>query len=350
MGTQCRLCCNEQIFLHSQKFLFSSKALISSKQNLQTSIRMYRDQLARMLRLRLYRTKLQPMEGRMRRKWSKPKKPMLASAIGAASLTVGTIASQESSIGPIYEFENTSDYDLPMDYNIQAMEHYFNNRPMEIMQRTCGILSEIVPYFSRLLIWEHLIRRKIKEHEGLQKKYAVELREMLTRLGPCFIKLGQAVSIRPDVLPSAFLFELQKLCDAVPSFPTKDAIEVIESELGVKVSDIFEGFDPKEGPIAAASLGQVYRVKLVDNDKVVAVKVQRPDVHHYVLRDIYIMRFISRTFQWIKTTFTYQRPFDVALWILLQGQLSKNLTISMRHLIKGDARKTWGQERKIEFM
>lgn len=274
---------------------------------------MYRDQLARMLRLRLYRTKLQPMEGRLRRKWSKPKKLMLASAIGAASLTVGTIASQESSIGPIYEFENTSDYDLPMDYNIQAMEHYFNSRPMEIMQRTGGILSEIVPYFSRLLIWEHLIRRKIKDHEGLQKKYAVELREMLTRLGPCFIKLGQAVSIRPDVLPSAFLFELQKLCDAVPSFPTKDAIEVIESELGVKVSDIFEGFDPEEGPIAAASLGQVYRVKLVDNDKVVAVKVQRPDMHHYVLRDIYIMRFISRTFQWIKTTFTYQRPFDVAL-------------------------------------
>jgi len=301
------------MLLHSQKFLFSSKALISSKQNLQTSSRMYRDQLARMLRLRLYRTKLQPMEGRLRRKWSKPKKLMLASAIGAASLTVGTIASQESSIGPIYEFENTSDYDLPMDYNIQAMEHYFNSRPMEIMQRTGGILSEIVPYFSRLLIWEHLIRRKIKDHEGLQKKYAVELREMLTRLGPCFIKLGQAVSIRPDVLPSAFLFELQKLCDAVPSFPTKDAIEVIESELGVKVSDIFEGFDPEEGPIAAASLGQVYRVKLVDNDKVVAVKVQRPDMHHYVLRDIYIMRFISRTFQWIKTTFTYQRPFDVAL-------------------------------------
>ena len=299
--------------LHSQKFLFSSKLLISSKQNLQTSSGMYRDQLARMLRLRLYRSKLQPIEGRSKKKWSKSKKLVIASEVGAGSLTVGGIASQDPSIGPIYEFENTADYDLPMDYNIQAMQHYFNSRPIEIMQRTFGILGEIVPYFSRLFIWEHLIRRKIKTHEGLQKKYAVELREMLTRLGPCFIKLGQAVSIRPDILPSAFLFELQKLCDAVPSFPTKDAIEVIESELGVKVTDIFEGLDPEEGPIAAASLGQVYRVKLVENDKVVAVKVQRPDMHHYVLRDIYIMRFISRTFQWIKTTFTYQRPFDVAL-------------------------------------
>merc|ERR1711872_1051763 len=69
----------------------------------------------------------------------------------------------------------------------------------------------------------------------------------------------------------------------------------------------------EEGPIASASLGQVYKVKLVDSGKVVAVKVQRPDMHHYVLRDIYIMRLIARTTQWIKTTLTYQRPFDVAL-------------------------------------
>jgi len=266
-----------------------------------------------MLRLRLYRSKLQPIEGRSRGKWSKPKKLMVASAVGVSSFALGTIALQESSIGPLYNFENTTDYDLPMDYNINAMQHFFNERPMEIIQRTFEILYETIPYFSRLLIWEHLIRRKIKNHEGLQKKYAVELREMLTRLGPCFIKLGQAVSIRPDILPSSFLFELQKLCDAVPSFPTRDALEVIESELGVAASDIFEGLDPAEGPIASASLGQVYRVRLVEDGRVVAVKVQRPDMHHYVLRDIYIMRAIARSLQWLKTKLTYQRPFDVAL-------------------------------------
>merc|ERR1719340_334179 len=124
---------------------------------------------------------------------------------------------------------------------------------MEVMQRTFQILYETVPYFSRLLIWEHLIRRKIKTHEGLQKKYAVELREMLTRLGPCFIKLGQAVSIRPDLLPSSFLFELQKLCDAVPSFPTKDAVAVIEAELGTRVSSVFRDLEADTLPIAAAS-------------------------------------------------------------------------------------------------
>ena len=125
---------------------------------------------------------------------------------------------------------------------------------------------------------------------GLQKKYAVELREMLTKLGPSFIKFGQAMSIRPDLLPSSFLFELQKLCDAVPSFPTHDAIGVIESELGVGVHEVFEGIQHSTLPIAAASLGQVYKVKLKNEEKVVAVKVQRPDMHHYVLRDIYILR------------------------------------------------------------
>merc|ERR1719342_518083 len=219
----------------------------------------------------------------------------------------------DSNIGPLYKFENVKDYDLPLDYNIRAMENFFKSRPLEVLQRTAGILSEVLPYLSRLFVWEYFIRRKIRDHEGLQKKYAVELREILTRLGPCFIKLGQAISIRPDLLPSSFLFELQKLCDAVPSYPTKEAIEVIESELGVTINTVFAGIDEKTDPIAAASLGQVYKVNLVSKDKVVAVKVQRPDMHHYVLRDIYILRLVARTTQWIKSNLTYQRPFDVAL-------------------------------------
>ena len=193
------------------------------------------------------------------------------------------------------------------------MENFFNKRPLESVKRTGEILSELVPYLSRLFIWEYFIRRKIRDHEGLQKKYAVELREILTRLGPCFIKLGQAVSIRPDLLPSSFLFELQKLCDAVPSFPTKEAIEVIESELGCEVGDVFLGLDQDVSPIAAASLGQVYKVQLAKQNKVVAVKVQRPDMLHYVLRDIFILRLIARAIQSVKQTFTKQRPFDVAL-------------------------------------
>jgi aarF domain-containing kinase len=181
-----------------------------------------------------------------------------------------------------------------------------------VTRRALQILAALVPYLARLLIWEHLIRRKIKDHEGLQKRYAAELRHLLTSLGPCFIKLGQAVSIRPDLLPAPFLTELQQLCDAVPSFPTKEAVAVIEEELGESVGKLFVGLEGTE-PTAAASLGQVYRVRLVASGDEVAVKVQRPDMREAVLRDIFILRQIARAWQAVKATLTNQRPFDVAL-------------------------------------
>jgi len=294
-------------------------------QNLQTSPyqNLKQTSLVRLLRLKLNREKQQATDGgkllnSSRRKW--PKRLIIGSA-AVAGVAGGVAAMTEpglgpgSGIGPIYKFEVENDgYELPLDYDVAAMEKFFNKRPLEVIYRTGEILSAILPYFTRAFIWEYLIRRKIRDHEGLQRKYAVELRELLTRLGPSFIKFGQAVSIRPDLLPSSFLFELQKLCDAVPSYPTKDAIEVIEAELGSRVSSVFRDLEADTLPIAAASLGQVYRVRLAGaEDQVVAVKVQRPDMHHYVLRDIYILRIVARSWQWLKTTFTAQRPFDVAL-------------------------------------
>jgi len=202
--------------------------------------------------------------------------------------------------------------ELPRVYEARQVEQFFLARRGEVLWRSWEIAAAVVPYLTRLLLWEHLVRGKIREHEGLQRKYAVELRQLLTSLGPCFIKLGQAVSIRPDILPAAFLTELQKLCDAVPSFSTSEAVAVVEEELGRPVSEVFAGLEGSE-PIAAASLGQVYRATLVDGGQVVAVKVQRPDMHLAVLRDIHIVRRLARAVQWVKTTFSRQRPYDVAL-------------------------------------
>jgi len=271
---------------------------------------------------------------------SKAKKLILASAVGGSTLAVGYVVLDNAKIGPLYRFEQKLEKDeLPLDYNIEKMEKFFDNRKREIFSRSCEIIAELVPYLCKLIVWEYWIRGKIKDHEGLQQKYAVELREKLTKLGPCFIKLGQAVSIRPDILPSSFLFELQKLCDAVPSYPTKEAIDVIETELGVKVDEIFLDLDVNTKPIAAASLGQVYKLRLKgdpssseDSNKDssapgpwVGLKVQRPDMHHYVLRDIYIMRHISRMIQWVKTTISNQRPYDVALLDTFAGATLKEL-------------------------
>ena len=121
---------------------------------------------------------------------------------------------------------------MPTEYDISAIQAYWQKRPREVLLRMTEVAIVFGPYITKLLLWEYLIRRKIRNSEGLQQRYAVELRDKLTKLGPCFVKFGQALSIRPDVLPSSFLIELQKLCDAVPSFPTKDAIAVIDSELG----------------------------------------------------------------------------------------------------------------------
>jgi len=197
-----------------------------------------------------------------RKKWSKTKKVAVGSLFGGASMT--GVLMYPSLLGSTYNVQDISDYNLSklsLEYNIAAIESFFQQRRGEVLGRVGEIISLVAPFTFRLLVWEYLIRRKIRESEGLQKRYAVELREMLTKLGPCFIKLGQAMSIRPDLLPSPFLFELQKLCDAVPSFPTEDALKVIEHELGRPVEDIFLELNSTVQPIAAASLGQVIILK-----------------------------------------------------------------------------------------
>ena len=284
-----------------------------------------RASLARMLRLRLYREGV--AAGRRKWRMSRPRRLALASAVGAAGLALGGLAVQDSTIGPIYQWEeNGEEAQLPLDYNVPAMDRFFVARPGEVTRRTGQIMTELLPYCCRLFIWEYLIRGKIREHEGLQRKYAVQLRELLTRLGPCFIKFGQAVSIRPDLLPSSFLFELQKLCDAVPSFPTSEALAVMQSELGVEtVASVFPGLESDTQPVAAASLGQVYCVRLEGREGRFAVKVQRPDMHRAVLRDLFILRRLARATEWLKSTLTRQRPFDVSLLDTFAGATMQEL-------------------------
>ena len=159
--------------------------------------------------------------------------------IGSAANAVyrsGQVIDQDPSnpFGDVYQFQKVDEDgdSLPLVYDVKKIEKYWKKRTYEILKRTGEIIHVLGPYVCKLVIWEYFIRRKIRDHEDLQKKYAIKLRECLTDLGPCFIKFGQAMSIRPDLLPSTFVYELQKLCDAVPSFPTSDAISVIESELG----------------------------------------------------------------------------------------------------------------------
>jgi predicted unusual protein kinase regulating ubiquinone biosynthesis (AarF/ABC1/UbiB family) len=113
-----------------------------------------------------------------------------------------------------------------------------------------------------------------------------DLARDLEAMGPTFIKLGQILSTRPDLLPPAQLEALSRLQDQCEPFPFAEARAVIEEELGARISKIFTVFE--EQPIAAASLGQVHRATLRDG-RVVAVKVQRPDVRARVAEDLEVL-------------------------------------------------------------
>jgi predicted unusual protein kinase regulating ubiquinone biosynthesis (AarF/ABC1/UbiB family) len=127
------------------------------------------------------------------------------------------------------------------------------------------------------------------------EKQGVWLKEHLIALGPTFIKIGQSLGTRADLLPLAYIKELSTLQDQVPPFPTSEAFARIETELGRPVGDAFAEIDAE--PVASASLGQVYRARLRTGEEV-AVKVQRPNLREKVSFDIAVLgritRFLSR--------------------------------------------------------
>jgi predicted unusual protein kinase regulating ubiquinone biosynthesis (AarF/ABC1/UbiB family) len=130
-----------------------------------------------------------------------------------------------------------------------------------------------------------------KEQERRRLR-AAEFLQIFSNLGPAFIKAGQALASRPDLLPPEYLDEMQKLQDRLPPFDNEDAYRIIEEELQAPADEIFSRIEPV--PVAAASIGQVYKAYLRDGkDTPVAVKVQRPNCENIISLDIYILRELS---------------------------------------------------------
>ncbi len=123
---------------------------------------------------------------------------------------------------------------------------------------------------------------------------AQELPDDLERLGPTFVKIGQLLSSRADLLPERYLKSLARLQDKVKPFPYRDVELIVEAELGTKISKAFSNFDYE--PLAAASLGQVHRAALHDGRPVV-VKVQRPGIQKQIADDFAALEEIARVLQ-----------------------------------------------------
>jgi ubiquinone biosynthesis protein len=145
------------------------------------------------------------------------------------------------------------------------------------------------------------VRRERREKRGIQEflapNFGVRLRQSLDDLGPTFVKFGQLLSTRSDILPEGVLFELQKLQDTVKPMPAGTAQTIIERELHAPVEELFARFDPE--PLGSASIGQVHRAVLRGGE-IVAVKVQRPEAPGRVESDLELMRdfadFLDRRF------------------------------------------------------
>lgn len=118
---------------------------------------------------------------------------------------------------------------------------------------------------------------------GASDEKAVAFRERLVELGPAYIKLGQVLSTRPDLLPPTYVRELEHLQDAVPAMPFDEVEKIIESELGARNNKLFASFE--ETTPGSASLGQVHAAQLRDGRNVV-VKVQRPGLREILAADI----------------------------------------------------------------
>ena len=174
--------------------------------------------------------------------------------------------------------------DLEMQYTPNKNLIWLLLRPWILFPRVIYILLTIFFFVLRLVF------QGGSKDRNVQKDLSKYLFNVITDLGPCYIKLGQALSTRPDLVRQDWLTELTNLQDNLPPFDHKIALKIVEKELGSPANILFDEFPNK--PIASASLGQVYKAKISKNN-CVAVKVQRPNLEFIIKRDIVILKLLA---------------------------------------------------------
>jgi aarF domain-containing kinase len=238
------------------------------------------------------------------------RRPLMS--LGIASTTaVVTYASWSE-----YRASSTTATALPRAYNGQALVDYWGARPLSTAYRLSEITYQLGPllaaYARDFIILPSVQASSNRRNDpALQRHHARRLRQALTALGPAFVKAGQQMSIRPDLVPPAVLLELQSLCDAVAPIDDAIALQVLRDEL--QLTTLEDSFADLHR-VAAASIGQVYQARLLSNGHLVAIKIQRPLMRESFSLDLYLLQRFGKMVDLFTTSFTQQPPFHGALY------------------------------------
>lgn len=174
-----------------------------------------------------------------------------------------------------------------LEYDPAAISRIYAGAPQRLLRRLWQTLVPIGLYLVAIGIdW---LTRRLRQPDHARKR-AKQAADLVASLGPAFIKAGQALSTRPDIIPPLLLEELAQLQDQLPGFDSALAMACIEEDLGAPLDAVYAELERE--PISAASLGQVHRGVLISGERV-AVKVQRPGLREQITLDLYIVRNIA---------------------------------------------------------
>ena len=251
-----------------------------------------------------------------------------------------------------WESNRRHEHSLPRDrYDASAISEYWDGRPISVVRRLVNIVHELSPVAAEY-VFEFHVRPRFQQstvassssldiRKQLEVNLSRKLRSSLTTLGPTFVKAGQQLSIRPDLISPTVLKELQHLCDAVPPFDDTIAMRTLAEELrtsslvsnrlgrknpndnnnNIGESDdvgmasipdinatILSVFEEIPKLVASASLGQVYKATLRSHEEV-AIKIQRPDILHTVSLDLYLLISYGKMMDRLCSILTNQIPY-----------------------------------------
>lgn len=175
-------------------------------------------------------------------------------------------------------------------YDHVAASNKLVRKPSVWMRQNLKLLYPATLFVSKIIL-DHALNRQKQN----RRKRAAELLNIFNGLSPALVKAGQSLSSRSDLLPVEYLEALQKLQDRCPPYPTAEAVALFEREMHMKFDDAFTLDHPE--PVAAASIGQVYKGTLKSNGAKVAIKIQRPHCEESVAVDLFILRWYAAQLQ-----------------------------------------------------